>query len=290
MKCFQRFLGLALMLLLQTQTAQAGQLLKRQQCQSVDKPGRLSAAMASRHEAHPVLSYAVRYERYGFMGFYHVSLIVDMFRDGVHLQRFHIDGAGRFPQHELKLGFCRLKFRLPPPYLAGYVNPKSYRKHFLGLFTSNEFGPTYAFDDSQGTKLVSMSHHAMTVMNNRDLLLYCTFPFEVGPVQFWTSNSVVASLVKVANEEGIRLPNPVGGYYPGFKGPFLSKSLFVPGNNDAPLKSPMIGEFLFWVLVLFVAGALIKLVASIRSKLTRKTKRPEKGVHDEIFDKITPDV
>jgi len=66
----------------------------------------------------------------------------------------------------------------------------------------------------------------MNKMNNSDELLYFTFPFQVGPFQFWTSNSIVASLVRAANQEGIKLPDPADGCYPGFKGPYLSKSHF----------------------------------------------------------------
>jgi hypothetical protein len=171
-------------------------------------------------------SYTARYERYGAFGLYHVSLAVDLIQDGVSVQRFHIDGAGRLPKYELNLGVCKMKFRLPPVYLAGSVNPRGYKQHFLGMFTSNEFGPTYHLTPEQGSKLVSMAHRALTTMNHSDDWLYCTLPFRIGSLQFWTSNSVVASLVEVANEDGIKLPKPEGGCYPGFDGPYLSKSLF----------------------------------------------------------------
>lgn len=173
---------------------------------------------------------------------YHVSLAVEILKDGVHYCKLHVDGAGRLTQYSL-LG---LKFRMPPAFLAGSVNPRGYKMHFLGLLASEEFGPTYVLNEQQGNRLLSLAHHAITDMNSGDKLLYCTKPFSIGalgipslqigpiktpalqtkPVQFWTSNSVVASLVDIVNKEGINLPKPTNGCYPGFDGPFLPKSLY----------------------------------------------------------------
>lgn len=171
------------------------------------------------------ITYTARYERYGLFGMYHVSLVVDSYRNGVRLTRVHIDGAGRFPQQQLNLGFINLKFRIPPARLVGSVNPKGYKMHFLGLLESNEFGPTFTLTEQQGIRLVSMAHKAITSMNN-DQWIYCTMPVHLGPIHCWTSNSVVASLINVANQEGIKLPKPADGCYPGFDGPFLPSSLY----------------------------------------------------------------
>lgn len=200
--------------------------------------------------------YAVRYERYGVFGIYHVGLVADLIRDGVHICKLHIDGAGRLPKYEIPLGFGELKFRFLPVFLSGSVNPRGYKKHFLGLLSSEEFGPTYILSEQQGARLVSLAHHAITDINSGDRLLYCTLPFQLGPlgfpgfqigpqlgpfkigmlkipafqmmgpINFWTSNSVVASLIDIANKEGIHIPKPSKGTYPGFDGPFLPKSLY----------------------------------------------------------------
>lgn len=170
--------------------------------------------------------YEVRYERYGVLGLYHISLRVSVIRDGVTVHNLHIDGSGRFPKCEFNLGLSKIKFRVPPAHLAGSVNPRGYKRHFLGLLSSSEFGPSYTLNQEQGTMLVSMAHHAITSLDKNEEYLYCTFPFQIGPLRFWTSNSVVSSLVKAANDKGIKLPNPVGGYYPGVDGPFLPKALF----------------------------------------------------------------
>lgn len=180
----------------------------------------------------PVITYTARYDRYGVFGIYHVTLVVNSFRDGVHQQKLYIDGAGRPTKTELDLGFCKLKFRLPPAYLAAYVNPQGYKKHFMGLLTSNEFGPTFKLNEAEGTMLISMAHHAMTTMNNNSEMLYSTIPIHMGPVQCWTSNSVVASLVKSANEDGIKLPFPTDGFYPGFNGPYLQSTHFKAGTRS----------------------------------------------------------
>lgn len=227
MRHLQSFLGLVLgfVFLIQGSAAHADQRSGQQPSQADNSLIKAPTKMTARTTS-PVTSYVVRYDRYGVFGLYHVTLIVDAYRDGVHQQRLYIDGAGRPTKQEFNLGFCKLKFRLPPAYLAAYVNPRGYKQHFLGLLTSNEFGPTYTLNDAQGAKLITMAHHAMTTMNNSNELLYSTFPFQIGPLQFWTSNSIVASLVKAANEEGIKLPYPKDGFYPGFNGPFLSKSYF----------------------------------------------------------------
>jgi hypothetical protein len=225
LRILQIILSLGLALSMQASASYADQLSSYRQGQSHVAPKKPATNIAVRN-SQPTTNYTVRYDRYGVLGIYHVTLIVDSYRDGVHQQRLYIDGAGRPTKQELNLGFCKLKFRLPPAHLAAYVNPKGYEKHFLGLLTSKEFGPAYALNEAQGTKLIVMAHHAMTSMNNSDELLYFTIPFKIGPLQVWTSNSIVASLVKAANEEGIKLPFPADGYYPGFKGPFLAKSYF----------------------------------------------------------------
>ena len=172
------------------------------------------------------ISYVVGYERYGIFGLYHVSMFVDAYNRGMYVQRLHIDGAGRFPKWDLNLGVCNFKLTLLPPYLAGHVNPQGHKKHFLGLITSREFGPLCVLNEAQGTKFLNMAHHAVVFLNTNDTILYFTFPGSVGPWEFWTSNSVVASLVKNAKDDGIKVSFPVGGYYPGFYGPFLPKSLY----------------------------------------------------------------
>ena len=195
----------------------------------------------------PLTTYVVRYERYGLLGMYHVSLAVDVLRDGVRAYKLHIDGAGRLTKYEIPLGFCNLKFRFLPAYLAGSVNPRGYKKHFLGLLSSDEFGPSYVLNEEQGARLVSLAHHAITDINSGDKLVYCTIPFQIGPlglpglqigtwkiapvqimgpIKLWTSNSVVASLIEIANKERIQIPKPSDGIYPGFDGPFLQKSLY----------------------------------------------------------------
>ena len=225
MKYLQSFVSIGFALVLQGQAANADQSRSQHQSQSDNAQKQLPTSVASRKTS-PATSYTVCYDRYGVLGIYHVTLIVDSFRDGVHQQRLYIDGAGRPTKQELNLGFCKLKFRLPPAYLAAYVNPQGYKQHFLGLLTSNEFGPSYSLNVVQGTKLITMAHHAMTAMNNKSEMLYSTIPFQIGQLHFWTSNSIVASLVKAANEEGIKLPNPADGFYPGFKGPYVPKSYF----------------------------------------------------------------
>jgi hypothetical protein len=179
-------------------------------------------------------------------------MAVNILKDGVPVGKLHIDGAGRLTKYEIPLGFCGLKFRLLPSYLAGSVNPRGYRWHFLGLFASEEFGPTYSLTEAQGTRLISLAHHGITEINSGDKFLYCTIPFQLGPVglpsfkagswnlpplqsgsiNFWTSNSVVASLVDIVNREGTSLPKPSNGCYPGFAGPYLPKSLFEYKTNS----------------------------------------------------------
>ena len=218
-------LGLGLLCLLQGHVAHAEQVRVREKQQAVSAY-QTPAIGATTRKTLPVTSYKVRYDRYGVFGIYHVTLAVDEFLNGVHQKRLYIDGAGRPTKMQFTLGPCKIKLRLPPAYLAAYVNPIGYKKHFLGLLTSNEFGPTYTLSDEQGKKLITMAHHAMTTMNSKSEMFYSTIPFHCGPLQFWTSNSIVASLVKVANEEGIQIANPSDGYYPGFDGPFLLKSHF----------------------------------------------------------------
>src|SRR5882672_8556538 len=111
MRYLHSFLGLGLVLLMQGQTAQADQLSGQAQSRSDDAPKKTSTKTAARNTP-LVTSYAVHYDRYGVLGLYHVTLIVDEFCNGVHLQRLYIDGAGRPIKQELNLGFCRLKFRL----------------------------------------------------------------------------------------------------------------------------------------------------------------------------------
>jgi hypothetical protein len=176
--------------------------------------------------ATPLISYAVRYQRYGVLGFYHVNMMVDVLSDGVRVQRLYFDGAGRVQRMPITFGLVNFHIGLLPAYLDGHLNTEGHKKHFCGLLSSDEFGPSYPLTNAQGTKLLTMAHHAALNLHGNKRLYYFTVPIHCGFIELWTSNSVVASLVENANAQGIPLPMPEGRYYPGFDGPFLPGSVF----------------------------------------------------------------
>lgn len=108
-----------------------------------------------------------------------------------------------------------------------------------------------------------MAHRAISKMDRKNKLLYCTLPLRLGSTTFWTSNAVVASLVHVANEEGIRLPNPDDGCYPGFDGPYLPSSLFTGGATGDQNREDGF-DFRGYVLL-----AILSLRRARRSRQTR---------------------
>ena len=176
-------------------------------------------------------SFTLQYQRWGYFGFYHVGIKVSMktsnpAQKNSTLTTWYINGSGD-TSFVLDTIFTYQIPAIFPVFMRGYIHPEHPTAVVLNIRKWENVGEEIPISQDVASRIVAFAQNGMTsIKSNKYMYSPVINPFSIGALDFYTSNSFVASIIHWLNEgrEHVSLPND--GYYVGFGGPYLPRTVF----------------------------------------------------------------
>ncbi len=176
-------------------------------------------------------SFTLQYQRWGYFGFYHLGMKVSM-KTSIPAQRnststtWYINGSGD-TTYVLDTIFT---FQIPaifPVFMRGYIHPEHPTAAILNIRKWENVGEEIPISQDAASRIVAFAQNGMTnIKSNEYMYSPVIIPFSIGALDFYTSNTFVASIIHWLNEGGEHVSLPNDGYYVGFGGPYLPRTVF----------------------------------------------------------------
>ena len=175
--------------------------------------------------------FTLQYQRWGYCGLYHVGMKVSM-KTGIPAQNnstlttWYINGSGD-TSYVLDTIFTYQIPAIFPVFMRGYIHPEHPTAAILNIRKWENVGEEIPISQDAANRIVVFAQNGMmNIKSNKYMYSPVINPFSIGSLDFYTSNSFVASIIHWLNEGGehVRLPND--GYYVGFGGPYLPRTVF----------------------------------------------------------------